>query len=60
MGVVREAYEQKVAAGELHLDEAQAAALSELDRIARQMTERPERKGLGGFFAKKPPPIGGL
>lgn len=60
MGVVREAYDRKVASGALTPDDAQFAALAELDRITKAMAERPERKGLGGFFAKKPPPIPGL
>ena len=60
MSVVREAYDLKVASGDLSPDEAQFAAVAELDRIAEAMARRPERKGLGGFFAKKPPPIPGL
>ncbi len=60
MGVVTEAYQRKVAASELNADPAQAGALAEFDRIAQALAERPERKGLGGFFAKRPPPIPGL
>ena len=60
MGAVRDAYDQKVSSGELTADAAQLAALEEFDRIAAAMAARPERKGLGGFFAKKPAPIPGL
>lgn len=60
MGAVSDAYDQKVRAGALSDDPAQQAALEELDRIAAALAARPERKGLGGFFAKKPAPITGL
>jgi cell division protein ZapE len=60
MGAVTHAYQNLVASGALTPDPAQLSALHELDRIAEALASRPERKGLGGFFAKKPPPIPGL
>ena len=60
MGAIREAYDRKVSSGDLMADAGQADAVAELDRIAAALAARPERKGLGGFFAKKPPPIPGL
>ena len=57
---MRSAYDQLVSNGDLAADEAQFAAIRELDRIADEMGNRPERTGLGGFFAKKPAPIAGL
>ena len=60
MGVVRQAYDSLVASGNLTPDDAQTTALAELDRIATAFAERPVRRGLGGFFANRPPPIPGL
>lgn len=60
MGPVRQAYDTLVSDGSLTADPAQVDAVAELDRIATALANRPEPKGLGGFFAKKPEPIAGL
>ena len=60
MALVSTEYNRRVAAGDLSSDPAQINALPELDRIADALANRTERKGLGGFFAKKPEPIRGL
>ncbi|MCG6884457.1 MAG: cell division protein ZapE [Silicimonas sp.] len=59
MGIVTEAYEERIAAGALEADAAQVAVLPEFDRIAGRLAEAKPR-GLKGVFAKKPDPIRGL
>jgi cell division protein ZapE len=59
MGIVTEAYEERIAAGALEADAAQVAVLPEFDRIAARLAEAKPR-GLKGVFAKKPDPIRGL
>ncbi|MBT8416214.1 MAG: AFG1 family ATPase [Silicimonas sp.] len=60
MSRVRQAYDKLVSAGSLTADPAQLDAVAEFDRIASALANRPEPKGLGGFFAKKPQTVPGL
>ncbi|MEL6684300.1 MAG: cell division protein ZapE [Pseudomonadota bacterium] len=54
---VQETYQQAVAAGTLHEDDAQLAVLPELERVRAALAE-PVKKG--GFFRKAPAAIPGL
>ncbi len=60
MGLLSDAYNARVASGELEADPAQIAILPEFDRIADALNEAPVRGGFGGFFAKAPEPVKGL
>ena len=60
MGMISAAYDSLIAKGELEADPAQVHVLPEFDRIAEALNAAPAKKGLGGFFAKKPEPIPGL
>ncbi len=60
MGVITDAYQSLVDQGALEADAAQTHVLPEFDRIAEALSAAPAKKGLGGFFAKKPDPIKGL
>ncbi|NNE81581.1 MAG: cell division protein ZapE [Silicimonas sp.] len=60
MGIVTEAYEARVASGQLHPDPAQTGIMREFDRIADALSAMPAKKGFGGFFKSAPEPIQGL
>ena len=53
---VQEAYQQAVAAGTLHVDDAQVAVLPELERVRAALAAPVKR----GFFRKAPEPIPSL
>lgn len=53
---VQEAYQQAVAAGTLHVDDAQVVVLPELERVRAALAAPVKR----GFFRKAPEPIPGL
>ena len=59
MGVVTDAYNARIASGELDADPAQVGVLPEFDRIAEALSVA-QPTGLKGFFAKKPEAIPGL
>ena len=58
--MISSAYRDRVAKGTLEADDAQLHVMPEFDRIAEALSAEPPKKGLGGFFAKKPAPIPGL
>lgn len=60
MGIVTEAYQQRIAAGGLEPDPAQLAILPEFDRIAEGLAATGERRGLSSLFHRKPEPVPGL
>ncbi len=60
MGQVTEAYEVRVASGDLDADPAQAAVLPELDRVARALTTVPSRKVFGRVLKRTPEITAGI